>query len=68
MFRNICLKVPIFRRSFLQEVLYSEDPMFRRSYILKALCSEGSIFRKGGFIFFKTFIISQKVCIMCIQM
>ena len=40
----------MFRRSYVQKVLYSEGPMFRkylfkRSYIQKVLCSEGPIFR-----------------------
>ena len=45
----------LFKRFYVQKVLYSEDPMFRRpyvqkkmfkrSYIQKVLCSEGPIFR-----------------------
>ena len=43
----------MFRRSYVQNVLYSEGrnlcsegPLFRRSYVQKVLCSESSIFRR----------------------
>ena len=36
---------PMFRRFYVQKVLYSEGSMFKRSYIQKVLCSENPIFR-----------------------
>ena len=41
----------MFRRSYVQKVLYSESPMIRRSYVQKVLsseniCSKGPIFRR----------------------
>ena len=36
----------LFKRFYVQKVLYSESPMFRRFYIEKVLCSEGPMFRK----------------------
>ena len=38
---------PMFRRFYVQTVLYSEGPMFRRSYVLKVLYSEGPMFRRS---------------------
>ena len=37
----------LFRRFYVQKVLYSEGPMFRRSYVQKVLYLEGSIFRRS---------------------
>ena len=55
----LCSEGPLFRRSYIPKVLYSEGPMFRnyevlcsegsmfrRFYVPKVLCSEGSMFRK----------------------
>ena len=52
----LCSEGPMFRRFYIQKVLYSEGPMFRnicsegplfrRSYVQKVLCLEGSIFRR----------------------
>ena len=46
----LCSEGPIFRRSYLQKVLCSENicsesPMFRWSHIQKILCSESPMFR-----------------------
>ena len=37
----------LFRRFYVQKVLYSEGPMFRRSYVQKVLYLEGSMFRRS---------------------
>ena len=37
----------LFKRFYVQKVLYSEGPMFRRSYIQKVLYSEGPMFRRS---------------------
>ena len=54
----------LFKRFYVQKVLYSEGPMFRRScsegpmfrkfYILKVLCSEGLMF--GKYLFKRSYI------------
>ena len=49
-YRPIYGDCPMFRRFYVQKVLYSESPMFRkklfnRSYIQKVPCPEGPIFR-----------------------
>ena len=36
----------MFRRFYVQKVLYSEGSMFSRFFVQKVLCSEGSIFRR----------------------
>ena len=36
----------MFRRSYVQKILFSEGSMFRRSFVQKLLCSEGSMFRR----------------------
>ena len=46
----LCSEGPIFRRSYVQRVLWSENicsegPMFRSSHIQKILCSESPMFR-----------------------
>ena len=46
----LCSEGPIFRRSYLQKVLCSENicsegPMFKWSHIQKILCSKDPIFR-----------------------
>ena len=48
----LCSEDPIFRRSYIQKVLYSEGSIFRRSCVpknWKVLYSEGSTFRNFGF-------------------
>ena len=37
----------LFRRFYVQKVLYSEGPMFKRSYVQKVLYLEGSMFRRS---------------------
>ena len=62
----------MFRRFYIQKILYSEGPMFRRSYVQnkigkKVLYSEGSMFRRSyieiyseGPIFRKFFVLHRK--------
>ena len=38
---------PMFRRFYVQKVLYSEGPMFGRFYVQKVLYSEGPMFRRS---------------------
>ena len=37
----------LFKRFYVQKVLYSEGPMFRRFYVQKVLYSEGPMFRRS---------------------
>ena len=37
----------LFKRFYVQKVLYSEGPMFRRFFVQKVLYSEGLMFRKS---------------------
>ena len=37
----------LFKRFYVQKVLYSEGPMFRRFYVQKVLSSEGPMFRRS---------------------
>ena len=57
----------LFKRFYVQKVLYSEGPMFRRFYVQKVLYSEGSMFRRSyiqiyseGPIFRKFFVLCRK--------
>ena len=43
----LCSEGPMFRRSYVQKVLWSEGPLFRRFYVQKVLYSEGSMFRRS---------------------
>ena len=57
----------LFKRFYVQKVLYSEGPMFRRFYVQKVLYSEGPMFRRSyvqiyseGPIFRKFFVLCRK--------
>ena len=57
----------MFRRSYVQKVLYSEGPMFRKKNVQKVLYLEGSMFRRSyiqiyseGPIFRKFFGLRRK--------
>ena len=53
----------LFKRFYVQKVLYSEGPMFRRSYVQKVLYSEGPMFRRS----YVQKIFVQKVLYQYIQ-